>query len=109
VSGYPTIKYYEYGPGKKVSNAQDYQGERKAAALIEFANRLLDAADIEPEILELNKQSVYDDNCQGNTICVIAILPNIYESSAEQRNGHLTLLKDLAKSNRNSRMTHFWM
>lgn len=51
-----------------------------------FANNLLDKADIEPDVFELLKQSVYDRECQGQVICVLTFLPNIYDSSAHERN-----------------------
>jgi protein disulfide-isomerase A6 len=89
VSGYPTIKFFEYGLPKKASSAKDYQGERKAPGIIEFANSLLNDADIEPEIHEIVNQAVYDENCSGATVCVISILPNIYESNAAERNQYL--------------------
>lgn len=89
VQGYPTIKFFEYGLPKKASSAKDYQGERKAAGIIEFANSLLNDADIEPDIHEIVNQKVFDDNCQGATVCVITILPNIYESNAAERNTYL--------------------
>jgi hypothetical protein len=82
IQGYPTIKVFDYGLPKKVSTAKDYQGQREAADIINYANILLEAADIEPEVLELFNQKVYDENCKGTTVCVISILPNIYESNA---------------------------
>ena len=55
VRGYPTIKYFDYGPGKTDASAQDYNGGREERALSDFANMLLDKADIEPEVYELIK------------------------------------------------------
>jgi len=65
VKGYPTIKYFEYGLPKSQATAKPYEGARDATAIISHANMLLDKSDIEPEIFELNKQKVYDENCQG--------------------------------------------
>lgn len=76
---------------------------------MQFANKLLDAADIEPEIHELVNQKVYTENCKGTTICAIFFLPNIYESSAKDRKVHLKMMAKAAKANRNYRLTFFWL
>ena len=36
-----------------------------------------------------SQKAVYDKECKGSTICVIAFLPNIYESNAAERKGYL--------------------
>jgi len=70
---------------------------------------LLNKADIEPEIHELFKQKVYSENCSGNTICILTFMPNIYDSSAEERNGYLDLLKKVAKKQRSQPFEFFWL
>ena len=85
VQGYPTIKYFDYGEGKTAASAKDFQGGRDASAIQSFANDLLDKADIQPDLHELIKQKVYDEECSGPRICVLAFLPNIYESNAKER------------------------
>lgn len=82
---------------------------RTAADLKAFASDLLNRADIEPELWELNNQKVYDDNCSGTTICIITFLPNIYESSAKERNQYLDIIKKVAKQNRQYPFTFFWL
>ena len=66
-----------------------YEGARTAEGIQALANDLLTKADIDPDIWELNSQAVYDKECKGSTICVIAFLPNIYESNAAERKGYL--------------------
>ena len=99
VSGYPTIKYFDYGAGKSDSSAMDYQGPREAGGLTDFANSLLDKADIEPDLHELIKQKTYETEClnAGTVICVVTFLPNIYDSNAVERNGYLDTLMQVAK------------
>ena len=109
VQGYPTIKVFEYGEGKTDSKAQDYQGAREAAGIIAYANQLLEKADITPEIHELINQKVYDSNCQGQVICVISFLPNIYDSNAKERKGYLDTIGKVAKKNRKHPYIYFWL
>ena len=109
MSGYPTIKYFDYGEGKSDSKAQAYEGPRVAEGIKGFANELLTKADIDPDLWELTSQSIYDRECKGTTICVIAFLPNIYESNAVERRSYLSLIKQTAKTNRNQPFIFFWL
>jgi len=70
---------------------------------------LLEKADVEPEVYELNKQKVYTENCQGQTVCVVSFLPNIYDSNAQQRNDYISMLKKVAKANRRNPFKFFWL
>ena len=70
---------------------------------------MADKADIEPDVHEIFKQKVYDDNCKGTTICVITFLPNIFDSNASERNNYIENLKSVAKKNRKSPFNYFWL
>ena len=111
VQGYPTIKYFDYGPGKSDASAQTYQGGREERALTDFANMLLDKADIEPEVHELIKSNIYKQECAdaGAVICVITFLPNIYDSNAVERKGYLDTLQKVAKAQRKQPFSFFWL
>lgn len=109
MKGYPTIKYWGYGLEKTSSSSKTYDGARDATAIQNFANDLLDKANIDPEIFELNSQKIYDTNCQGVKICVITFVPNIYESNKDERNNYIAQLMEVAKKNRKSPFVFFWM
>lgn len=49
---------------------------------------------------ELIRQKKYDEECQGQVICVVTFLPNIYDSNAAERNGYIDSLLKVAKHNR---------
>lgn len=70
---------------------------------------LLEKADIPPEIFELHKQNVFSDNCEGAKICIVAFLPNIYESSAVDRNAYIATIMEVAKANMKKPFTFFWL
>ena len=82
---------------------------RDQQSIVAFAKDLLDRADIEPELHELFKQKVYTENCQGTVICVVTFMPNIYDSSTEERNGYLDLLMKVAKHQRKQPFEFFWL
>ena len=70
---------------------------------------MLDKADLEPDLFELVKQKVYTDNCSGHKICVLTFMPNIYDSSADERNGYLDTLKQVAKKMVRQPFEFFWL
>jgi len=70
---------------------------------------LLDKADIQPDVHELIKQSIYDKECKGQVICVLTFLPNIYDSNAVERKGYLDSIMKVAKKNRSSPFVFFWL
>ena len=55
------------------------------------------------------KQKVYDDNCQGQVICVATFLPNIYDSNAAERNTYLDTIMKVAKKQRSQPFVFFWL
>ena len=70
---------------------------------------LADKADVDPDVFEVYKQSFYTDNCNGPVICIVNFLPNIYDSSAAQRNDYLEIIKASAKKNRKQPFKWFWL
>jgi protein disulfide-isomerase A6 len=70
---------------------------------------LLVKADIQPEIHELVDQKIYDSKCQGQVICVISFLPNIFDSNAAERKGYLNKIASVAKKNRRHPFVYFWL
>ena len=109
IQGYPTIMYWDYGEGKSPTNGQPYQGPREAQGIVDFASNLLNKADIQPDVHELIKQSVYDKECKGQVICVITFLPNIYDSTAVERNQYIDSIMKVAKKNRSQPFVFFWL
>jgi len=51
---------------------------------------------IEASIDQLISETMLQENCVDKTVaCIIAFLPNIYDSSAEQRNGYIKELVEV--------------
>jgi len=110
IKGFPTLKIFNYGlQNKKDSKAHDYNGGRTAKDIVDYLSGLADKADIEPDVYEIVKQGVYDDNCQGTVICIINFLPNIYDSNAKERKGYLNAINAVAKKNRKAPFRWFWL
>ena len=69
---------------------------RDANALINFAHGKLDFYGIESNIDQMQSQSQLEERCiEKNVVCLISFLPNIYDSSAAQRNEYIKQLSDV--------------
>lgn len=108
VSGYPTIKFFP--PGKKTEkSAEDYSAGRDASSITQFALDKKAQHKPVPEVAQLLESGTFDKLCEAQkSICLIAFLPHIYDSSASERNGYIDLLKESAKSNRIHPLNFFW-
>ena len=95
--------------GKSESSKKQYNGPREAGGITSFANELLDKADIQPDVHELIKQSIYDTECQGTVICVLTFVPNIYDSNAVERKAYLESVMKVAKKQRSQPFVFFWL
>ena len=107
VQGYPTIKYWDYGAGKSDKKAKAYNAGREASDLKQFASNLLEKADIDPDVFEITNHKVFDKECTGG-VCIVSFLPNIYESSAKDRNAKINTIKKVAKQSLGKPFTFFW-
>jgi len=71
----------------------------------------LEKADVAPEIHELTNKKVFEKNCskQGSQrVCIIAVLPHIYDQTAAERNAQIETLQEIAKKHRQHPFTWFW-
>jgi protein disulfide-isomerase A6 len=104
VKGYPTIKYFPGGDKAGDSSAQDYRGERKASAIVEFALGKLEETGVASAPLEeLVSQEVLDTACPAkgaNRLCVVAFLRDILDDGKAGREKSLQMLTRVAKANR---------
>jgi len=107
IQGYPTIKYWEYGKGKSDRSAKAYESGRTASDIQNFAAQLLSSADIQPEVTEITNHEVFNNECTSG-VCLVAFLPNIYESNAETRKEYIQRLKETAKSTLGKPFVFFW-
>lgn len=58
---------------------------------------------------QLTEQAHFDEFCKiERGACVIAFLPHIYDSSAEQRNEYIGLLKAIAEKNKGKPINFLW-
>eukprot|EP00388_Colpodella_angusta_P000461 GDKJ01001649.1.p1 GENE.GDKJ01001649.1~~GDKJ01001649.1.p1 ORF type:complete len:425 (-),score=127.93 GDKJ01001649.1:108-1382(-) len=105
VRGYPTLKLMPAGK-KSISSAIDYNGGRTSQDMEEFALSHAPAGGVEAE--QLLNDAVFKENCSSK-LCVIALLPNLHESSAAQRNKYLEEFNAAIKKAGRVPAKFYWM
>uniref|UniRef100_V5H1Y6 Protein disulfide-isomerase A6 homolog n=1 Tax=Ixodes ricinus TaxID=34613 RepID=V5H1Y6_IXORI len=107
VKGFPTIKFFPSGK-KDSSSAEEYNGGRTADDIVHWAlEKAADAAP-PPELHQVTKAKVLQDACENNQLCVVSVLPHIYDCQSECRNGYLDVLRRLGDKFRRNRWGWVW-
>ena len=96
IQGYPTIKVFNAG-AKDSRSVEDYQGQRTASDIIQFALDKLSESIEPPEVLQIVNSQVLKDNCAEKPICIVAVLPHILDSMASGRNEYLKIMKTMGE------------
>jgi len=91
------------------SDADDYEGERTASAITEFALAALDVMGGGLRIKELVSADAVTDFCEGKSSCVISVLPHITEGGKSARDGYIKTLEEAAKLVRGKPFKFGWM
>jgi len=105
VQGYPTIKYF---PSGKKHDVQDYDGGRTASDIVAWASDKYVVNIPAPELNELTSESVARSTCENQPLCVIAILPNIYDCPSKCRNDYLSMLRELGEKYKQKQWGWLW-
>lgn len=107
IKGFPTIKFFPGGK-KDSSSAEEYNGGRTADDIVHWAlEKAADAAP-PPELHQVTKAKVLQDACENNQLCVVSVLPHIYDCQSECRNGYLDVLRRLGDKFRRNRWGWVW-
>lgn len=61
------------------------------------------------DISQLVNEELLDSTCrQSNKVCIIAFLPHIFDSSANERNAYINQLKEASKASKGKPITLLW-
>lgn len=107
VRGYPTIKFFPAGK-KHRGSAEEFTGGRTAADIVQWANEKYLTSIPAPEVHELTSEEVAKKACENQPICVVAILPNIYDCQAQCRNDYIKILKEMADKYKSKQWGWVW-
>ncbi|KAG5674681.1 hypothetical protein PVAND_004633 [Polypedilum vanderplanki] len=90
IKGFPTIKIFKGG------KVEDYEGGRTASSIVETALTYYTENIPTPEVYELISEEAAKKACENKPLCVISVLPNIYDCTATCRNDLLKMLAEQA-------------
>jgi len=102
IQGFPTIKFFFNG------EESEYDGGRTASDIVAWA---LDkhGENIEaPEVHQLTEESVLKAACDDHQLCVVAVLPHIFDCQSKCRNEYITLLKNAGDRFKKQRWGWVW-
>jgi len=101
VQGYPTIKVFT-GAGSSRTQGKPYNGGREESDFVAFANTLAPP----PKVTELVDAKAFKP-CETD-LCVIAVLPDLYQARAGERTKMIAALKKTAKKHKASGLHWLW-
>jgi len=107
VKGYPTIKFFP--GGKKGSDAEEYDGGRTAPDIVAWASEKYSVNIPAPEVTELISEEVAKKTCENQPLCIVAVLPNIYDCQSDCRNGYLNILREMAHKYKQKQWGWLWV
>lgn len=110
VQGFPTVKWF----GANKQSPEDYQGERTAAALSDFALKQWGKTAPPPEVHELVSPEIFQEHCTGDSdesakqLCFIAFLPDILDTKASGRNAYVKAMRKVAEKYKDRPYSYLW-
>ncbi|CAN7998936.1 unnamed protein product, partial [Ixodes hexagonus] len=107
VKGFPTIKFFPGGK-KDASSAEEYNGGRTADDIVQWGLEKAAESAPPPELHQVTESKVLQDACENNQLCVVSVLPHIYDCQSECRNGYLDVLRRLGDKFKRNRWGWVW-
>jgi protein disulfide-isomerase A6 len=108
VRGYPTIKIFAAG-AKSDNSVESYEGPREASGIVGFALDKLEKYGVVPDVEQITSAKSFEETCVDRVgVCIIAYLPHILDSSANERNNYLDIIKEASKSSRGKQIYYLW-
>lgn len=109
VSGYPTIKYF---PPKTTrdSNAIPYEGGRDSSSISNYAREQRARNRATSNVGQLISSQTFEEYCHDSStlVCIIVFLPHIYDSTVEERNNYIEVVKTVNSESKSAPMAFLW-
>ena len=107
IKGFPTIKIF--GSGKKDGSAEDYEGGRTRADIVNFALEKVAENAPPPEIIELTNEETFKTTCEGSQLCVVSVLPHILDCQSKCRNEYIDILNKIGEKFKKQKWSYLWV
>jgi len=101
------LKFFPAGPKAK-EIVVPYNGGRDTSSMASWAREeVLKNSPV--KFTQLINQEVYNEYCRDfHGACVIAFLPHIYDTTAEERNRYISIIDEVALKNKGKPLTFLW-
>ncbi|CAH8441085.1 unnamed protein product [Dicrocoelium dendriticum] len=106
IGAYPTIKFFP--SGAKLQEPTDYDGGRTSDDIVRWAQDKADALLPAPDVVEVVSPETFKDACESHSICVISVLPTLYDCQSACRNKYLSLLREQAEKTKKQKWGWLW-
>ncbi|CDJ56301.1 thioredoxin, putative [Eimeria maxima] len=104
IQAFPTLKLFPVGP-KSTSVVKEYEGPRTADEIVKFAMEFYGA---KAEAEQLLSEEQFRSEC-GETLCILAFLPDILDSQEEGRKNYLQTLNQVVKASITVPVKFLWL
>lgn len=108
IRGFPTLKYFPAGP-KTQDDAKEYDQDRSSKSIVEWAKS--QAAEIRPppEVKQMTSEKILKESCESAQLCVISVLPQLFDCQSDCRNRYIERLKEVASTFKSKQWAHLWV
>ncbi|CDI81302.1 thioredoxin, putative [Eimeria acervulina] len=104
IQAFPTLKLFPAGP-KSTAMVKDYEGQRTADEIVKFAMEFYGA---KAEADQLLNEEQFRSEC-GETLCILAFLPDVLDSGEEGRKNYLQTLNQVVKASVTVPVKFLWL
>lgn len=107
VNGFPTIKFI---PPGNPEGAEDYQGGRSSEAIIEYGFKKAEQYPSGPIVVsQVADQAALEALCASKTLCVVFMVPHVFDTGAEGRNKFIAQFSEIAGKLRSRSAAFGWV
>nr|UMA82694.1 venom-related protein disulfide isomerase [Conus ebraeus]UMA83026.1 venom-related protein disulfide isomerase [Conus ebraeus]DAZ86371.1 TPA_inf: venom-related protein PDI [Conus ebraeus] len=103
VEGFPRIISFMSGV-----RGEDYNGGHTTSDIVEWALEKSGADLVSPEVLQITNEEVLKESCEEHQLCIISILPQIYDCQSKCRKNYLGILKRLGEKYKKYQWGWLW-
>lgn len=108
IRGFPTLKYFPAGP-KTTEDAKEYNNDRSASGILQWAKSQAAEFKPAPDVIQMTSEKVLKDSCGASQLCVISVLPQLFECQSECRNRYIQRLKEVAETFKSKQWAYLWV
>jgi len=107
VKGYPTIMVFKPG---KTDKPEPYNGGRTASDIATFARNAAEQFAKPRPVVQVTTRAELEEHCKEKaSLCLLTVVPSIYDGGAKARNAILSTLQSLSKKYARKPFSFVWL